>query len=59
METLHRNVRFVWVLQAVLTATVVGGVLFAADYYLLAVGWWPVAVGAALAVLGAGHALWR
>lgn len=59
METLHRNVRFVWVLQAVLTAAVVGGVLFAADYYLLDVGWWPVVVAAALAAVGAVHALLR
>ncbi|PSP79015.1 hypothetical protein BRC81_05960 [Halobacteriales archaeon QS_1_68_20] len=59
METLHPNVRIVWVLQALVGTVLVGGILLALDTYVLGVGPWVLAVAAVLALLGAAHALAR
>ncbi len=59
METLHPNVRIVWVLQVLVGAALLGGVLLGIDAYFLGVGPWLLAVAVALAILGAAHALAR
>ena len=59
METLHPNVRIVWVVEALVGAAVVGGVSLAADAFVLEVGPIVLAVAAVLALVGGVHALAR
>lgn len=58
METLHPNVRIVWVLQVLVGAAIVGGILLVADA-VLGVSPWMVAVAVALGAVGVVHALLR
>lgn len=59
METLHPNVRIVWVLEALFSAAVLGAILFVADVFFLGVGTWILAIAIAIAVVSVVHACLR
>jgi membrane protein YdbS with pleckstrin-like domain len=60
MNRLHPRVRVVWAVQAAITATVLGLVVFAVGRFALSLpAWVPVAVFAVFLLVGVGAALLR
>lgn len=60
MERLHPNVRTVWVFGAVVTASIVGAVLFAVDRLVISTGSWPALTAfVGIALFGVGYTIFR